>query len=75
MRAVLPIPAPPGAPEGRVDAQASLEALARRLEAAHEASPGDAQVARVLKDVLLAIRGPGEGDDELAKFDAEFSRA
>jgi hypothetical protein len=77
VRAVLPVPAAPGTPEGRVDAQASLEALARRLEGAHEASPGDAQVARVLKDVLLALRGPaGEGaDDELAKFDAEFSRA
>lgn len=72
----MPVPAAPGTPEGRVDAQASLEALARRLEAAHEDSPGDAQVARVLKDVLLALRGPGEGaDDELAKFDAEFSRA
>jgi hypothetical protein len=50
-----------------VDPDASLAALARRLEAAHEANPGDAQLARVLKDVLLVLRSQDEGvDRELA---------
>jgi hypothetical protein len=53
-----------GTPEGPVDAQASLEGLARRLEAAHVASPGDAMLARVLKDVLLALGAtPARADD------------
>jgi hypothetical protein len=42
-------------------------ALARRLEAAHEANPGDAQLARILKDVLLVLRSQDESvDRELA---------
>jgi hypothetical protein len=63
-RAVVAVPAAGGAP---VDPDAALEALARRLEAAHEADPGDAQVARVLKDTLLALRaGEAKPDAELA---------
>jgi hypothetical protein len=49
-----------------VDPQTALEALARRLEGAHEADPGDAAVARVLKDTLLALRGEAKPDAELA---------
>lgn len=59
-----------------VDAQASLEGLARRLEAAHEADPANAAVAKELRATLLALRGPGEAaDGELADFLAEFSGA
>jgi hypothetical protein len=56
-----------------VDAHAALERLAARLEAAHEADPGNAAVARVLKDVLLALPGAGAGpgdDDPLAELRA-----
>jgi hypothetical protein len=66
---------PPAAGDPPVDARVSLERLAARLEAAHEADPADAAVARVLKDTLLALRGPGEADSELAKFSAEFGAA
>ena len=48
-----------------VDARASLESLARRLEAAHEADPGNAAVARELRATLLALPdGAAEGDDD-----------
>jgi hypothetical protein len=71
-----PVPAPPAPGDARVDPGASLERLAARLEAAHEANPSDAAVARVLKDVLVVLRGPGEtADRELAEFAAEFSGA
>jgi hypothetical protein len=62
-------------PDGPVDVQASLEAQARRLEAACEAAPGSALLEKELRATLLALRGPREGDDELAKFDAEFASA
>jgi hypothetical protein len=72
----LPVPAARDAEEGQVDAQASLERQARRLEAACEADQGNAALERELRVTLLALCGPAEGaDDELAKFDAEFSRA
>jgi hypothetical protein len=59
-----------------IDPQDALERLAARLEAAHEQAPGDAALGRVLKDTLLALRGPGKtADDELAEFDAAFSAA
>jgi hypothetical protein len=59
-----------------IDPQDALERLAARLEGAHEQAPGDAALARVLKDTLLALRGPGGTvDRELAEFDAEFSAA
>src|SRR5690242_17523231 len=45
-------------PEGHVDAQASLEAQARRLEQACEADPGNAPLEKELKATLLALRGP-----------------
>jgi hypothetical protein len=58
---------------GSPDATAALERLAVRLEAAHKADPGDAALARVLKDTLLALRGPGEdADDAHARFWADF---
>ncbi len=62
-----------------VDARASLERLARRLEAAHEADPGNAPAARVLKDVLLALGagergGDADEDDPLAEL-AELADA
>jgi hypothetical protein len=64
---ILMPPVPTGA---AADPRARLEALAARLEAAHEQDPSDAQVARVLKDVLLALGAtPGKADDgELAAF-------
>ena len=62
--------------EGRFDAQASLEAQARRLEAACEADQGNAALEKELRATLLALRGPGEAaDSELADFLAEFSGA
>jgi hypothetical protein len=53
-----------------MDPAAALARLAGRLEAAHEADPADAQVARVLKDVLLALgAAPGKADGgELGAF-------
>ena len=64
---------PAGAAGGPVDAQAELESLAHRLRAAHEADPADAGVARVLKDVLMTLRGPAETvDGELARMFAAF---
>jgi hypothetical protein len=48
-----------------VDARESLEALARRLEAAHEADPGNAAVARELRATLLALpAGETPADDD-----------
>ncbi len=53
-----------------------LEALARRLEAAHEADPADAQVARELRACLVTLMGPEQAvDGELGKFFAEFGAA
>jgi hypothetical protein len=55
-----------------VDARVSLEALARRLEAAHVADPGNAVVARELRATLLALPA-GEtpaDDDPLAELRA-----
>jgi hypothetical protein len=73
--AVLVVPVPRDTPGGPVDVQASLEAQARRLEAACEAAPGNAMLEKELRATLLALRGPGDADDDLAKFDAEFARA
>jgi hypothetical protein len=67
---------PPAGDGAAVDARVMLEALARRLEAAHEADPADAQVARVLQSCLVVLMGPEQAvDGELAKFFAEFSGA
>jgi hypothetical protein len=61
--AVLPLPVPGAA---AIDPLASLASLAARLEAAHEADPADAAVARVLKDVLLAlVPPPGPAEDDV----------
>src|SRR5690349_11414983 len=68
-------PVPGDAGQGPVDVRASLEAQARRLEAACQASPGSALLEKELRATLLALRGPREADDELAKFDAEFASA
>jgi hypothetical protein len=71
-----PVPSVPGdAGAGPVDVRAALEAQARRLEAACEANPGSALLEKELRATLLALRGPREADDELAKFDAEFASA
>lgn len=66
---------PVAAGGGELDPAAALQQLARRLEAAHEADPADAAVARVLKDVLLALPGaqraaPVPDDDPLAEIRA-----
>ena len=59
-----------------IDAHASLEALAARLEGAHVADPANAAVARELRETLRCLGAAGEAaDDELAKFDAAFSAA
>lgn len=71
---VLPAPADAGD-----DPVAALRALAGRLTAAHEASPGDAAVARVLKDVLLALRGgqapPASAGDDPLKAARDLARS
>jgi hypothetical protein len=64
-------PLAPGVAEGTpIDPRAALCELAGRLEGAHKADPGNAAVARVLKEVLLALgasSGPPEAaDDPLA---------
>lgn len=48
-----------GADSEPVDVRASLARLARRLEEAHEASPGDAALAQALLAALIALRAPG----------------
>jgi len=48
----------PAAGDSPVDPRASLEALTRRLEAAHEAEPGNAMVARELRACLAALLAP-----------------
>src|SRR6266516_2214179 len=72
-RAVVVVPA---GGDSAVDARTMLEALARRLEAAHEADPADAQVARELRACLVVLMGPEQAvDGELGKFFAEFGAA
>ena len=51
---VVALPAPSGAP---VDPRVALERLAGRLEAAHEADPGNAGLARELRMTLQALAG------------------
>jgi len=59
----------PAADGGPVDPQASLEALARRLEDAHSADPANALLARELRVTLQAIGAPEEGGGgELGAF-------
>jgi hypothetical protein len=51
-----------------------LRALAGRLEEAHKASPGDAPLGRVLKDVWVALASlEGAGGGELAGLLDELS--
>jgi len=67
---VPPVPAAAG-----MDPQASLRALAARLEAAHVTDPADAAVARELRATLLALPPPEIPDDdplaELLALDAD----
>ena len=63
----------PAGDDSPVDTRVSLEALARRLEAAHTADPGNAAVARELRATLLALGTPVEAasdDDPLAELRA-----
>jgi hypothetical protein len=60
--------ASPVADGGPVDPQASLEALARRLEDAHRAEPGNALLARELRMTLGKLAGGDGADDGLAEF-------
>lgn len=55
---------------GPIDRDASLRALAARLEAAHVADPANAAVARELRMTLTTLIGlPGEDDpDPLAEL-------
>ena len=55
---VVPLPAADGT---EFDPPASLVALARRLEAAHEADPANANVARELRMTLMGLAGDGTG--------------
>jgi hypothetical protein len=48
----------PASGDAPVDTRASLEGLARRLEAAHEADPGNDRVARELRATLMVLGGP-----------------
>lgn len=63
-----PVVALPVAGDTGIDPRASLEALARRLEAAHVASPGDAGIARELRVTLLALGTDDAPDDPLAEL-------
>jgi hypothetical protein len=56
----------PPAGDAPVDPRASLEALARRLEAASVADPANALVAKELRTTLLALSA---GDDDDTGFD------
>lgn len=56
----------PAADDAPVDARASLEGLARRLEAASAADPGNAAVARELRMTLQGLAG---ADDDDSGFD------
>jgi hypothetical protein len=68
-RSAVAVPSVPG--DARVDPGASLEALAARLEAAHEADPGNAQIARELRATLMVLRGEAAvGNEFLAEFGA-----
>jgi hypothetical protein len=49
-----------------VDARVSLERLAARLERAHEAEPGNANLAKALLAALLALSA---ADDDDGGFD------
>jgi hypothetical protein len=60
-------------PGGELDPEASLVALARRLEAAHEADPGNALIARELRMTLGRLVGGDGADDGLAEFLARLS--
>jgi hypothetical protein len=70
---VQAIQAVPDLPEGDLDAQAELVALARRLAAAHEADPGNAAVARELRMTLQVLEAPGPDVDPLEEL-RELSR-
>ena len=76
---VIPVARPlscmEAAPAGDLDPRAALEGLARRLEAAHEANPDDAALARVLKDTLLALGAGGTAEDDADAFMREFRSA
>jgi hypothetical protein len=50
----------PVAGDAPVDPRASLERLAGRLEAAHEAEPGNALLARELRATLMALSAPDD---------------
>jgi hypothetical protein len=76
LRAAVAVPAASGTGESPVDAQASLERQARRLEQACEADPGNAPLEKELRACLLVLRGPAETvDRELADFLADFRSA
>jgi hypothetical protein len=57
-RTVVPLPVADGT---GFDPLAALVALARRLEAAHEADPANANVARELRISLQALAGDSAG--------------
>jgi hypothetical protein len=62
-------------PAGDLDVRESMLELARRLEAAHVADPGNAMVARELRATLLAIPEKAAVDPlaELREFSARVS--
>ena len=66
----------PDIPQAEIDPRAELEAVARRLTAAHQAEPGNANVARELRITLLAL-GPAvpaaDPLDELRAMSARVS--
>ena len=57
--------------DGVVNPLESLRALARRLEAAHVADPGNDRVARELRATLMALSGvPEPAEDPLGELRA-----
>jgi hypothetical protein len=58
-----------------LDPQASLTALALRLEAAHEQDPGNAMVARELRATLMVIAGAGApAEDDVDRIRREWEQ-
>ena len=55
----------PVAGDAPVDAREALARLAARLEAAHVADPGNAAIARELRETLRSLpEAPASGDDD-----------
>jgi hypothetical protein len=65
----------PARGDNPVNPRASLRSLALRLEAAHEADPANAMVARELRVTLLALAGDAPaGEDDVDRIRREWEQ-